>query len=73
MIGWYVSGRVHKKPSTVLVSSEGSWKVRDGVRETAFFFFFLVVLNSAPSVCISNLKERERRGVKEGGKGGRKS
>lgn len=70
MIGWYVSGRLHKKLLTVVASSEGSWRVRDGVRETAFFFFF-VVLNIAPSVCVTNLKERQRNEGREGREGGR--
>lgn len=40
MIEWFVSGKVHKKPLTMSVPSEGSLGAKDEMRETAFFFFF---------------------------------
>lgn len=58
MTGWYVSGRVHKKPLTVVVSREASWRVRVGVTETAFLGGGMV-LNITPSVCIPDLKARQ--------------
>lgn len=56
MTRWYASGRV-QKPLTVGAPSEGNWGTRDGVREMAFFFF--LVLNTAPPVCVTNFKKKE--------------